>query len=300
MLIDFNYIIIYGPKLHQHINSWVFYGFYKAFLYKRFNVIWVNQENREILDNYDLSNSLFLTDDIHDNNIPLINDCFYLLYKNYKSKYNDYNRLHINIYRNDIGEYTKWKNNDYIRYSLESKELYFPLATELLPEEILENQKCGIFEHSNVTRNISILHQNIKNNSQLYGDLKKVCNNNYYRLCLINNFDSSQRIQTVSCSEVNPIIHSQDQIDHNEINHEIFQIISYGGFPVTNSRYTANLFEEDCVYYSENASELILNGIDHKNNNFEDLSKWKVLDYIKNNHTYVKRLDTIFWILLRM
>lgn len=299
MKLDLNYIIIYGPKLHSHPNSWIFYGFYRAFVYKRYNVIWVNQETQHQLDEYDLSNSLFFTDGIHDDNIPLLDDCVYILYNNYKTKYNGYTKLHINQYRNDIGNYQKWKDLDYIRYSLETNELFFPLATELLPEEILKNQQTKIFNRSSFERNIAILYNNIEN-KEFYADIKKVCNDNFYKILLINNFDQKDRICSTMCSEISPVIHSQDQIEHNEINAEIFQIISYGGFPVTNSEYTSNLFPLDCVYYSDNTKDLILEGIEHKNNVFGDLCKWNIMEYIKNNHTYIKRIDTIFWMLVRM
>ena len=300
MKLDFNNIIIYGPKLHQHINSWMFYGFYRAFVYKRYNVIWVNSESANLLDNYDLSNSLFFTDNIHDENIPLRSDGFYLLFNNYKSKYDDYNKLHINIYRNDIGNYQKWKDLDYIRYSLDTKELFFPMATELLPEEILDNQKRKVLTNINNMRSICVLNEDVKTNSYIFAEIKKVCNKNYFKMCLINNLNSDERINHVIQCQVAPIIHSQDQIDHNEIDSSIFQIISYGGFPVTNSEYTAKLFSSDCVYYSDNAEDMIIKGIEHKNEYFMDLCKWLVMDDVKKNHTYVKRLDTIFWMLLRM
>lgn len=98
--LNFNQVVLYGPKLHQHPNSWMFLGFQKAFLYKRYKVIWVNDECCILLNNYDLTNTLFITD-THDKDIPLFHDSFYILWENNNnSKYNDYNKLFIGRYRN--------------------------------------------------------------------------------------------------------------------------------------------------------------------------------------------------------
>lgn len=299
--LNFSQIILYGPLLHQHDNSWMFYGFCKAFLYKRYKVIWVNEESKELLNNYDLSNSLFITDGEHDENIPLRSDSFYLLFQNKKSKYDDYESLYIDLYSNDLPEYvSEWKNKSYIQYSLENRELYFPLATELVPKDILINQQRSILTYPGDSRSVCLLGSISNSNvSRIFGDIKINCLKNYYNFCIVNNLGSDDRANAIRSCQITPILCSDSQNNRHEIDYRVFQTISYGGFPVTNSEITRDMFDPNCIYYSDNGKDLLLKGIEYKKNNFTDQWKWKLMENIKNNHTYVQRIDTIFWMLMR-
>lgn len=300
--LDFKQVMIYGPFLHEHPNSWMLLGFYKAFLYKRYNVIWINEERKELLNEYDLTNTLFITDGIHDEYIPLRHDSFYILFENNNSKYDDYNKLNIGLYGNDLPEYVEqWKDKFYIQYSLENKELYFPLATELLPNEILTNQQKSILTYPGDTRSVCVL-GNITGDivSNIFGDVKKYCVRNFYHFCVVNNLKSENRANVIKTCQLVPIILSQDQLDRDEIDYRLFQTISYGAFPVTNSQLMSNMFDANCIFYADTGKSLLLDGIDYKKSHFTDQWKWKVMENIKNNHTYVKRVDTIFWMLMRM
>lgn len=298
--LKFSQVIIYGPLLHQHPHSWMFLGFQKAFLYKRYKVIWVNQEKKKILDNYDLTNSLFITDE-HDDDIPLRSDSFYILFKNTNSKYNNYQKLNIGIYGNDLPDYvTQWKEQSYIQYSLKHRELYFPLATELLPPEILTNQQRSVLTYPGNTNTICIL-GNISGDgvSKIYADLKSNCRKNNYKMFVVNNKNSEQRAKDIRTSQIVPVLSSTKQLNRNEIDYRLFQIISYGGFPVTNSEFTSNSFYPKC-FYSDNGKTLLLDGIEYKKKYFTDEWKWNIMEAVKIRHTYVKRIDTIFWMLMRL
>ena len=300
--LNFSQVVIFGPLLHEHPISWMFYGYCKAFTYKRYQVIWVNQETRKELESMDLSNSLFITDGEHDDNIPLRHDSFYLLFQNKKDKYLGYNSLYLNLYGNDLVNVKTWKDKSYIKYSLETRELYFPLATELVPQEILINQQNSILTYPGNTRNVCLL-GNISdgnNVSKIFGDIKANCVTNFYNLCVVNNFTSEDRATAIKTCRVSPIISSDYQLDRGEIDYRVFQAISYGGFPVTNSKITRDLFDPNCIYYADNGRDLLLKGIEHRDDTFTDQWKWKLMENIKNNHTYVKRIDTIFWILMRL
>lgn len=298
--INFNQIVIYGPYTQEHPNGWIFLGFQKAFIYKRYKVIWINQERKEMLNKYNLSNSLFITDSIHDDDIPLRNDSFYILYENYKSKYDNYNKLHIGKYTNNLPNYvSQWQDKSYIQYSLENKELFFPLAVELVPDEILNHQKNTVLNYPGDEKVVCTF-GSITANSNLYSDLKSQCIKNYYKFCIMNNHSIEQRLKCIKTCQIVPLISSHEQISNDVIDHRVFQTIAYGGFPSTNSQITANLIDSMCIYYGTNAKELIIDGINFKKNNFDDLCKWQVMNYIKNEHTYLHRINVIFWMLMRM
>ena len=302
MHLNFKQIVLYGPLLHQHPDSWMFLGFQKAFVYKKYKVIWVNEERNELLNNYDLSNSLFITSQNHDENIPLRSDSFYILFKNTNPKYDGYNSLYLDLYSNDLPEYvSQWKNKSYIQYSLENRELYFPLATELVPQEILLNQQKSILDYPGNTRTICLLGNISKNGvSRIFADIKSNCIKIFYKLCIVNNMSSEYRSHCIRTCAITPVISSTNQINKDEIDYRVFQTISYGGFTVTNSEITRDLFDDNCIYYADNGKDLILGGIKHKNDYFNDQCKWKVMENIKNNHTFVKRVETIFWMLCRL
>ena len=290
VILDFNQVVIYGPRTD------LFFGFYKALVYKRYSVIWVNQQTKGLLNNYDLRNTLFLTGEI-DDDIPLREDSFYLLFENTNPKYDTFSKLHLGIYKNTLPEYlNEWKDKFYIKYSLENRELYFPRATELLPYEILENQQKKIVEGCSEEKKISVFSLP-KNNSQIYADLKKISYKNYYSMKVINNHTLANKIN--SCMESNIVItiSSDEEIQKDEINEKVFQIISYGGYPVTNSQITADLYN---IYCADNGEDLFTNGIQHKLDNCTDLKKWTIMEDIKNEHTYLKRLEAIFWVLMRL
>lgn len=291
---NINNVILFGPYLHQHPNGLLFYGLFRAFIYKRFkNVLWINQEKINLLNNYNLSNSIFITDDIHDDNIPLRDDCYYLLFNNKKSKYNPYFHLYFNIYSNNLPIYVQpWKNKYYIQYSLEHKEVYFPWATELLPEEILILQE----DNTQVETNTFCILGDISN--ELYGNLKKFIKKYYYNFELVNSYNN--KFEKIN-RQLGICLSTNDEITNDNINHNVMRIISYGGFPISNSELTLNLFDRMCSYYINNNSEkIVTNSINKFHQVFNKYCRWSLMDDVKEHHTFVQRVEILLWMLLRL
>ena len=214
----------------------------------------------------------------------------------------NYQKLHIGLYGNDLPNYVQqWKDKYYIQYSLENRELYFPWATELVPQEILANQQESVLNYPGDAKHVCIL-GNIKgtNVSKIFADIKKFSRQNFLKFCVINNKSSKNRQKDLINCQIAPIISTQEQIDRNEIDYRLFQIISYGGFPVTNSKLSADLFDENCIYYANTGKNILIGGIDYKNQHFTDLWKWKVMEHVKKHHTFVQRVEVILWMLLRI
>jgi hypothetical protein len=279
-------------------------GFYKAFQYKKYKVTWVNNETYECLNTMDLTNSLFITIHEYDDYVPLRSDSFYIIFNGTLSnKYDNItNKLNIGVYGNDLPEYLNtWKDKFYIKYSLENRELYFPLATELVPPEILHNQQNCVLKHHHHHNHICVL-GNISGNgvSQIYGDIKRTCIHNYFELDNINNKDSDKRHNQLLNCNLTIIIHSTEQLNRDEIDGRLFQTISYGSFVATNSKLSATLIDDHSIYYNTNGEDLVLEALEHKHHHFTDLWKWTVMEDVKNNHTYYARVKTILWMLMRL
>ena len=305
--INFDRVAMYGPLLHEGQCCWVFYGLHKAFLYKKYNVFWSNNEKQTTMNLFLKGGQriLFVVRSGYENNVPINPNAFYILYRFNKgvndTKFDNIpekNKLYIDIYQNDLPDYLKsWKNNEYIRYNLDERELYFPLATELLPNEIEEIQKrVCVDQEKNNQRMICFFGTDLS--GALYGSLKLRARSLFYETININNFDIQDRIEKCIDSHVTCVVSPSTIIDNGIIDHKVFQVISYGGYPTNNSQKTLDLFDGKLLL-SENSRDFIDTGTNKKNNTTL-LERWDLMEYVKNNHTFVKRLETIFYMLLRL
>ena len=305
--INFDRVAMYGPLLHEGQCCWIFYGLYKAFLYKKYNVFWANKE-KEISMNSFLQGGkriLFFVRVGYEVNVPLNLNAFYILYRFQKgvndSKFDsipDKNKFYIDVYKNGLPDYLEsWKNNEYIRYNLEERELYFPLATELLPNEIEVIQKrICVNQEKNTQRMVCFFGKDLS--GSLYGSIKLRARALFYETVNINNLTMEDRIEKCIDSHVTCIITPDLLLDNGIIDHKVFQVISYGGFPTNNSQKTLDLFDGKLLI-SKDSRDFIDDGTSKKNN-ITYLERWELMEYVKNNHTFVKRLETILYMLLRL
>ena len=305
--INFDRVAMYGPLLHEGQCCWVFYGMYKAFLYKKYNVFWTNNEKQTGMSSFLQGGKriLFFVRFGYEDNVPLNTNAFYILYRFQKgvndTKFDsipEKNKFYLDVYKNGTHDNLEsWKNNDYIRYSLENRELYFPLATELLPNEIEEIQKrICVNKEQNSKRMICFFGKDLS--GSLYGSLKLRARALFYDTVNINNFTMEDRIKKCIDSHVTCVVTPDLLLDNGIIDHKVFQVISYGGFPTNNSQLTIDLFDGKLLL-SQNPGDFIDTGTSKKKSS-SYLEKWELMEYVKNNHTFVKRLETIFYMLLRL
>ena len=116
---------------------------------------------------------------------------------------------------------------------------------------------------------------------------------------LINNMTIEDRIKNIKRTNITCIFHNDEQLTRDELDYRIFQTIAYGGFLATNSPQISKYMNNDCYYYHKNSSNFITHGIDKKQE-YNNFNKWKCMEMIKQNHTYVKRLESILWMLMRL
>src|ERR1700722_5430203 len=139
----FDKVVIWGHKLHTHTHSYIHNGFYIAFNHLGYQTYWF--DDNEDVGGFDFSNTLFLTEGQVDKNIPLRNDCKYLLHNPSSTKYQQLDRqncIYFQVYTDSILSLPKLvKVEPCIYYDLEAQCLYMPWATDLLPQEIDEIKK---------------------------------------------------------------------------------------------------------------------------------------------------------------
>src|SRR5690242_2068942 len=71
-------VVIWGHKLHSHTHSYIHEGFYRGFLHLGYKTVWL--DDTDDLSGIDFTQTLFITEGQVEKNLPVRNDCFYILH----------------------------------------------------------------------------------------------------------------------------------------------------------------------------------------------------------------------------
>src|SRR5690606_32354014 len=97
-------------------------------------------DNNDNVKNFNFSNSLFFTEGQVDQNIPIRNDCFYVVHNGNQNKYQklyDAHRfINLQVYAHHFIKPHLIKQEECIYFDIPNKTIYMPWATDLLPHEI--------------------------------------------------------------------------------------------------------------------------------------------------------------------
>lgn len=134
----FEKVVIWGHKLHSHTHSYIHNAFYRAFLHLGYPTYWF--DHTDDVSGFDFSHTLFLTEGQSDAQIPIRNDCQYILHNTPDSKYlaiDEKNRLALQVFTKGMLTRPGCRKIDpCIYFDLAERTLYIPWATDLLPHEI--------------------------------------------------------------------------------------------------------------------------------------------------------------------
>lgn len=285
-MINYNKIILWGHKLHTHTHSYIHFGFYRAFKHLGYDVLWLDEDDDL---NIDLSNSLFITEGQVDKNIPLLEDCTYILhncngdkYKNIKKKYN----MQV-ITKTSLNTYNFKKLSDYAFYCGDCFTICW--ATDLLPEEIDIN--------INKVKNDEIISKKQLNFIGLptgpWDDVLIWCINNDIKYTRYggfgNNIDMDTHIKLIQESIIAPAIQEEWQVENGYIPCRIFKNISYGKMGITNNSFVNELFNNELIYDTD------IHKLLDKSLQFNDKNKLiELMIYVRDNHTYINRIYSLF------
>jgi hypothetical protein len=288
-------IIIWGHKLHSHVHSYIHNGFYRAFQYLNKEVYWFDKSDD--VNNFDFSNSIFITEGQVDQNIPLREDCFYILHNCYAAKYKDLfekNRcIKLQAYADTRLNKNCIKVRDCIYFDVPNKYLCMLWATDLLPEEIEKNKPQIVFnENSNVVHWIGTIDANFYGNMEEIMPFQLACADNNILFKKMSFKSVEENIRLIKESYMAPAIVGKWQQEVGYVPCRIFKNISYGQFGITNSPRIYELFREKIIF-NTNTNDLFY---DAKNKLpiIELGQLHELMDFVKNNHTYLNRIETIF------
>lgn len=294
---NFNKVIIWGHKLHSHTHSYVHSAFVKAFKYLGYNTLWL--DNSDDISSINFDNCLFITEGQVDQNMP----------RNKTSKYIGHNiqkrdeesfyipNLNILVYTKEALQYGKEKINDYTFYNKESNLIIQPWATDLLPHEI-DIDKALLPRNNTSYFFGTVVNSGWNNNYEEILEFKNNCEKNeiafdYQGLYTKGGFiDNEVAIELMRNSMLSPVIQSKAQIELGYIPCRIFKNISYGLYGITNSDTIYNVLGNNIIYDS-NITQMFNKAIELNKTDVDKKILKDQMDYVKNNHTYINRIDML-------
>lgn len=282
-------IIIWGHKLHSHTHSYIHNSYFKAFKAAGYETYWFDNSDLSELSTFDFNNCLFFTEDQAKTGMPVLKTAKYITHhidtEYFLQKGVDFaNVLKLGNYVQDAEKFEKV--NEYAFFDKKENTLFQCWATDLLPEEINENNPIK-YDDSKTEINYV---------GSLYGELAKLVYNfsraagkdkkKFKHHIKVSDEENKQLIQQ---SFLTPDFRNEHHVNVGYIPCRAFKNISYGTYLGTNSPHVKKMFG-DFVSYSEDASELYeLMKKDYK----DCKSQTAAMVYVKQQHTFINRVNNL-------
>lgn len=301
-ILNIKKVVIWGHKLHSHTHSYIHEAFFNAFTHLGYKTYWF--DDYDDISDFDFSRTLFLTEGQVDANIPILDDCFYILHNCNSTKYlkfiNCGKAITLQVFTYDCITCCSdiIQKDEYVYESLKGHIIFMPWATDILPYQIEENKEIikNIEKENNIYYVGSIGGGIFGNIDQIipFQDACKEYRLNFINLKNINFKDHVSYIQKSFCA---PSIVGRWQQQVGYIPCRVLKNVSYGQYPVTNSREINNFFHGKAIY-NEDTYQLVY---DSKEQlpliSQEELLE--LMDFIKEKHTYINRIESLLDFLAR-
>jgi hypothetical protein len=312
--------IIYGFLKPNCTHHFIHLAIEKAAKYLNYETYWLDNTHR--LDTTFFDNSIIFTEGWETDNLPIAKNSVYIIHHfgnkptgryNHNIKYiinknkvfdlrflcesfEDHNQKwnveFKNLYKVDLCTYTELANG----YSF----IYQPWATDLLPEEInyddvyIQKEK-NVYYLGTVSDgwHNDIIPQWKLNNKNAIEDFKRACKENDINFIINNPIENPLTINQCKIlsqkSYLSPDIRDIHKLESNYIPCRVFKNISYGNLGLTNSKATFDFFNQEITYHCD-PYKLFYKGEEEKHNIKKIIN---MMSFVKNNHTYVNRLNTL-------
>lgn len=296
-LLPFNKVIIWGYPLHSHTHSYIHYAFHKAFRFLGYDTYWVTDSTN--MDKFDFSNSLFITmGDTVNKKMPVRTDCTYILHNcdahRFKKVLDSGNAIQLQVYTHDaLKNHTDVEKIDTcMYYSLRDKVIYLPWATDLLPDEIEQQKQQNRNIRNNAVSFVGSIYGGMQGNVAEITRFMRACKKNNVHFEQRQNLSESETISRIQQSYMAPAIQGEWQCKQGYIPCRIFKNISYGQWGITNSKTVYELFN-GAVTYNPDCYRLFFDA-KKKLQSLTEEELFKVMDFVKEKHTYINRIDELF------
>lgn len=287
----FDKVVIWGHKLHSHTHSYIHKGFHDAFAHLGYPTYWF--DNQDNIENYDLSNALFITEGQVDQNIPLRDDGIYITH-NCSAKYQALRHAGLQVYTDAVLTMSNLVQvAPFIYFDLPGKGIFMPWATNLLPHQIDKiKESLSRVKKQRVAYWIGTYGEGYFGNHTELDPFMFVSRSNGIPFIIRNgNVGEEEHQKLITSSYLAPTIVGEWQKRVGYIPCRIFKNISYGQMGVTNSRQAYELFEGKIVY-NPNTFQLFYDAQDRLSTVTLD-EIYELMDFVKTKHTYINRAQTI-------
>jgi len=295
-------VIFWGHKHNYNTFYYIHYAYSKAFKHLGYEVYWIDKTDLSNFVNFYFKDTIFFTEGSASDNepIPLISGCLYILHNCNHKKYLDAGCKIINLcnyvrYCEDGMSFnyketgnTVEKIKDFVFYDKKAFAMYQPWATDLLPYEIDVNQ--------------IVLHDENKPDFHFIGTIwqENVNQVNPFVKSCIDHRKNFKPYARISFEDANRLVkESYIDVDFRGdwgkecgfIPCRIWKDISYGRLVGTNSYYINRAFSNMLPYNNDTYGLFETTVYSQKNMSTGEMVKLKT--YIKNNHTYINRINDI-------
>lgn len=316
--------IIHGFKNKINTYHFIHLAFEKAAKYLGYDTYWL--DNTDNLPNSFYNDSIILTEGWETDKLPIANNSVYIIhhfgtkktgrynhnikYVSNKNKVFDLRFLcenfedHNQYWNIKFKDLEKIDNCTYLQINDNYNFIYQPWATDLLPEEIDENDVYIPKENtiyylgtiSNGWHNEVIPKWKLNNRDGVNKFIKACKENN---IDFIENDPIKNQLSTTDYKKIyqksylSPDIRDYHKIEVGYIPCRVFKNISYGNLGMTNSKVVFDFFEQDIAYHDD-PYELFYVGQKLRT----DYTKLKnMVRFVKSNHTYVNRIQSLLKII---
>jgi len=293
----FSKVVIWGHKLHSHTHSWIHWAFYRAFKHLGYNTYWLDSKDKT--EHIDFSNSLFITEWQDDKDMPLRDDCRYIVHNCHNTK--KYDALlkkgmciNLRVYWNKYKEEKYEKIDEYVYIDRDSRLLCMPWATDLLPHEIEKNkEKIKRTKKEKMVCWIGTIGgQKFGNINEITPFRNAVRKNGFMFVEKFLNISMEKNMEYVQKSFIAPAIAGTVQLELGYIPCRIFKNISYGAMGVTNSKTVYDFFEQKIVYNPD--TEQLFYDAKKRIENLKWEELFELMDLVRDKHTYLNRIEILF------
>ncbi len=301
-LLHIDRVIIWGHKLHSHTHSYIHEAFFRAFKYLGYDTYWF--DDYDDISNIDFSHSLFITEGQVDVKIPILDDCFYILHNCTSPKYlrfiNQGKAVILQVFTYDCLHCCRdiIQKDEYIYESIAGHIIFMPWATNLLPYEIEENAKnLKNVKKENAIYYVGSIGGGIFGNIEEITPFQDACKANNMPFLHVKNVNMEEHISCIQRSFSAPTIVGQWQQAVGYIPCRVLKNVSYGQYPVTNSREINQFFHGKTIY-SQDTYKLLCD-VKQKLPFITTQEILELMNFVKEKHTYINRVESLLDFLKR-
>lgn len=293
--------IIWGHKLHESTHGYIHSSYKKALDFLEYETYWVDY--RDDISSIDFSDAVFIVEHSRSQGMPFLKNCKYVQLS-FNNEFEENNIPEKNVIRfrhncdiidpetfehkevEKIGELSYWDKKTRI--------LYQAWGTNLLPYEIdYENP----IKFNRNAKHLNYVGMFCEKELWWWGEefATEISKNHEVEFKLFTQSESDQKNQElIQQSFLCPDFRNDWHLRCGYIPCRVFKNISYGRVCGTNSPWAKQLFG-DHIVYGGTPRTLYQNLLDAEMNN--KINMRESMLYVRDNHTYINRVQNIIKLL---